>query len=313
MLTLRHPISLLSTLALTLFFLRQSGQKLGRGRGISIGVKPRALVSRSTAQPLRRGFYFALRCEKEGGREDLGEALGFDPDPERERPRRKPKVLPDRPLPRPNRGAPAIIPRDDPDLYDRDALIKRLRKATATTTPGPPPELELRKNITRKLSNLTKVMTELEAIMEGDPRNITILGTRHCNLLHQRIIELVSYALILTGNHISTSGGMGTNFVAIRGALRAENGTSKKLSVVLPQTLKDQPLEVQHLLEKVHNITELKRNDLPLDKASRVCNSELVKYCQELIIFAYHDSETYLDCAAEARSLDKLVTMMYLD
>jgi len=67
------------------------------------------------------------------------------------------------------------------------------------------------------------------------------------------------------------------------------------------------------VLKKVKNVTELKRNDLPLDKASRLCNTKLIEGASELIVFAYHDSWTVLDCAAEARRKDKLVTLMYLD
>eukprot|EP00471_Norrisiella_sphaerica_P008877 CAMPEP_0184498626 /NCGR_PEP_ID=MMETSP0113_2-20130426/39436_1 /TAXON_ID=91329 /ORGANISM="Norrisiella sphaerica, Strain BC52" /LENGTH=348 /DNA_ID=CAMNT_0026886227 /DNA_START=722 /DNA_END=1768 /DNA_ORIENTATION=+ len=247
-------------------------------------------------QPKRRGLPKTIPEER-----PIPEPIPINPDP-------APVEIPSRPEPG---ELPTTIPRegDDPDLYDRDRLMKRLRQGSEYA------ELS-RENMTDvnvTSSNLTQVLLELEAIMEGDPRNIVILGTRHCNLLHQRIIELVSYALVLTGNHIYTSGGMGTNFVAIRGALRAENETQSRLSVILPQTIKDQPLEVQEVLEKVTNVTELKRNDIPLDKASRLCNSELLDQASELIVFAYHDSWTVLDCAAEARRKDKLVTLMYLD
>jgi len=145
----------------------------------------------------------------------------------------------------PDDGLPTTIPRegDDPDLYDRDRLLKRLRNQGNEY-----PELiessrensTIADNVTIS-SNLTQLLLELETIMEGDPRNIVILGTRHCNLLHQRIIELVSFALVLTGNHVYTSGGMGTNYVAMRGALRAENDTASdidsRLSVILPQRI----------------------------------------------------------------------------
>jgi len=275
---------------------------------------------------------------------DPGDDNGFEfePDPlRRRRPKTLPRTLPGGPPPKPKPvtrpitpapveidlperqkqpeigrpfelpSLPSTIPRegDDPDLYDRDRLMQRLRQGS-----NPYPELSranLSESANMSTSNLTQVLVELESIMEGDPRNIVILGTRHCNLLHQRIIELVSYALVLTGNHVYTSGGMGTNYVAIRGALRAENETL--VSVILPQTIEDQPLEVQEVLKKVKNVTELGYNDLSLDKASRRCNSELLERASELIVFAYHDSWTVLDCAAEARRKDKLVTLMYLD
>ena len=37
------------------------------------------------------------------------------------------------------------------------------------------------------------------------------LGTRHCSYLHQQIIELLAYALVLSGNHVFTSGAGGTH------------------------------------------------------------------------------------------------------
>lgn len=58
---------------------------------------------------------------------------------------------------------------------------------------------------------------------QGNPKKIVILGTRHCSFLHQQIIELLSYALVLSGNHVYTSGAIGTHTAVIRGALRAEN------------------------------------------------------------------------------------------
>jgi hypothetical protein len=67
--------------------------------------------------------------------------------------------------------------------------------------------------------------------------------------MHQHIIELLSYALVLTGNHIFTSGAPGTNAAAIRGALRAER--PDLLTVVLPQSLSKQPEETQQLLAQV--------------------------------------------------------------
>jgi len=84
------------------------------------------------------------------------------------------------------------------------------------------------------------------------PRKYVILGTRHGSFMHQQIIELLSYALVLTGNHIFTSGAPGTNAAAIRGALRAER--QDLLTVVLPQSLSKQPEETQELLAKVSGL-----------------------------------------------------------
>ncbi len=51
------------------------------------------------------------------------------------------------------------------------------------------------------------------------------------------------------GNHIYTSGSIGTNAAVIKGALRAN--CPDKLTVILPQSLRKQPAESQDLLKQV--------------------------------------------------------------
>lgn len=158
------------------------------------------------------------------------------------------------------------------------------------------------------------ILQELSAIQQNAPRKVAILGTRHFSFLHQQIVELLTYANVLVGNHIFTSGGAGsgTNAAVIRGALRAEK--PDLLTVVLPQSLEKQPPDVRDLLEKVQNVVEMRENDdLPLDIASRLCNSDILSRCEHLISFAFHDSVVVLEAAREAKSLNKLVTLLYLD
>jgi hypothetical protein len=158
------------------------------------------------------------------------------------------------------------------------------------------------------------ILQELSAIQQNAPRRVAILGTRHFSYLHQQIVELLTYANVLVGNHVFTSGGTGsgTNAAVIRGALRAEK--PDLLTVVLPQSIKRQPPDVRDLLEKVQNVIEMKENDdLPLDVASRLCNSDILSRCEHLISFAFHDSIVVLEAAREAKSLSKLVTLLYLD
>lgn len=158
------------------------------------------------------------------------------------------------------------------------------------------------------------ILQELSAIQQNAPRKVAILGTRHFSFLHQQIVELLTYANVLVGNHIFTSGGAGsgTNAAVIRGALRAEK--PDLLTVVLPQSLEKQPPDVRDLLEKVQNVVEMSENDdLPLDIASRLCNSDILSRCEHLISFAFHDSVVVLEAAREAKSLNKLVTLLYLD
>ncbi|PWA89681.1 hypothetical protein CTI12_AA110470 [Artemisia annua] len=58
--------------------------------------------------------------------------------------------------------------------------------------------------------------------------------------MHQELIEILSYAMVITKNHIFTSGASGTNAAVIRSALRAER--SDLLTIILPQSLEKQPI-----------------------------------------------------------------------
>jgi len=159
--------------------------------------------------------------------------------------------------------------------------------------------------------SVNTILKQLESIQQGTPKNIVILGTRHCSFLHQQIIELLSYALVLSDNHIFTSGATGTHAAAIRGALRAEN--PELLTVILPQTIRRQPREIRDLLGQVQKVIELSHDALPLDAASRLCNSELLSKGDQLIVFAFHDSKTLRETIEEAKAMSLLTTVLFLD
>lgn len=121
-----------------------------------------------------------------------------------------------------------------------------------------------------------------------------------------------AYALVLSGNHVYTSGAGGTNAAAIRGALRAER--TDLLTVVLPQSMEKQTKESQELLKEVEDVISMPQNDeMSLDIASRICNSYLLSLTDQLISFAFHESNTVIEATKEAKKLDMLVTMLYLD
>ncbi|GMH61729.1 hypothetical protein TrST_g13008 [Triparma strigata] len=184
--------------------------------------------------------------------------------------------------------------------------------SSSTTIPTKAPSVGDPQKREKVEYSIDSIMKELKAINQEGTRKYCILGTRHCSYLHQQIIELLSYALILSGNHVFTSGAGGTNAAAIRGALRADESTL--LTVVLPQSLKRQPKESQVLLEQVTNLIQNPKNDdLSLDAASRLCNSELLSQTDQLICFAFHDSNTVIEASREAKVLDKVVTVLYLD
>jgi predicted Rossmann fold nucleotide-binding protein DprA/Smf involved in DNA uptake len=152
---------------------------------------------------------------------------------------------------------------------------------------------------------------ELAAIQQTSSKRIALLGSRHVPITHQNLIEMMSYALVLGGNHLITSGATGTNSAAIRGAMRADPNL---LTVILPQSLERQPRESKKQLEKVIHLVENSENDrLSLGEASALCNREIVSRCQQLICFAFHDSTTLLKTCQEAEEQGRLVTLFYFD
>ncbi|CAL8471573.1 g11115 [Coccomyxa elongata] len=155
-------------------------------------------------------------------------------------------------------------------------------------------------------------LAELIAMQQNGPKQLGFFGTRNMGFMHQNLIEILSYAMVLTDNHIYTSGATGTNAAVIRGALRAEK--PHLLTVVLPQSRSKQPPESQELLEQVQNVIDMPANDtLSLLEASRLCNRDIVGRVQQVICFAFHDSRLLLETCNEAKEQRKIVTLFYLD
>lgn len=161
------------------------------------------------------------------------------------------------------------------------------------------------------ISNIDTLAQELATIKQTGEKRIAILGSRHVPITHQHLIEMMSYALVLSGNKIITSGATGTNSAAIRGAMRAD---ANALTVILPQSLERQPQESRQQLEQVMHLVENAKNDqLSLAEASAICNQEIISRCQQLICFAFHDSRTLLQTCQEAEDQSKVVTLFYFD
>ncbi len=162
-----------------------------------------------------------------------------------------------------------------------------------------------------ELPKVDELVQELATIQQTGSKRIALLGSRHVPITHQHLIEMMSYALVLSGNLLITSGATGTNAAAIRGAMRAD---AKLLTVILPQSLERQPLESRQQLEQVMHLVEKPENDhLSLGEASALCNQEIVSRCQQLICFAFHDSRTLLETCKNAEDQRKLVTLFYFD
>lgn len=140
------------------------------------------------------------------------------------------------------------------------------------------------------------ILDNFNKIQFGGSRKIAVIGTSSLatDSKHEQMIELLSYALVLSGNHIFTSGGGATNSAVIRGALRACN--SNLLTVILPQSLLKQPAEMQPLLSRVVNVEDQPQNDdMDLKEAAAECNIKILGLVDEALAFVHHDSTTLID------------------
>jgi hypothetical protein len=101
------------------------------------------------------------------------------------------------------------------------------------------------------------------------------------------------------------------NAAVIRSVLEVDPA---RLTVLLPQSLERQPAESRDQLEKVLHLVEKPEHDeLPLPMASSLCNQEIIGRCDQLICYAFHDSETLLSSCRTAEDMGKVVTLMFFD
>ena len=150
------------------------------------------------------------------------------------------------------------------------------------------------------------------ATIKQPAKRIAIIGSRNLAITHQQMIEMLATALVMQGNTIITSGGScGTNAAAICGAMISN---PDKLKVILPQTIGQQPSDVQDQLIGVPNIVDHSdRAMMTLADASRVCNREIIDDCNQLICFLSHTSNTLHKAIEYAEENHKVVTVFYLD
>ena len=150
------------------------------------------------------------------------------------------------------------------------------------------------------------------ATIQQSAKRIAIIGSRNLPITHQQIIEALTFSLISQGNTIITSGGSsGTNAAAIRGAMKAN---PQLLKVILPQTIGQQPSDVQDQLIGIPNIIEHPdRAMMTLADASRICNREIIDECQQIVCFLSHTSGTLHKAVTYAEESHKVVTVFYLD
>ncbi len=152
---------------------------------------------------------------------------------------------------------------------------------------------------------------ELALLQDKGKRRIAFLGSRHVPVVSIHLVELIARALAQEGHSLITSGSQGVNAAVIRGVLEVDTSL---LTVLLPQSLHRQVQEIQDQLEKVlHLIEKPDHDDLPLPIASSLCNQEIISRCDQLICFAFHDSETLLTSCRSAEDMGKVVSLLFFD
>ncbi len=161
------------------------------------------------------------------------------------------------------------------------------------------------------LGRVDTLAQELALLQDKGKRRIAFLGSRHVPVVSIHIVELIARSLAQEGHSIITSGSQGVNAAVIRAVLEVQPSL---LTVLLPQTLDRQTPEVRDLLANVlHLIEKEENNDLPLPMASSFCNQEIINRCDQLICFAFHDSETLLNSCHNAEDMGKVVSLMFFD
>lgn len=150
------------------------------------------------------------------------------------------------------------------------------------------------------------------SMLQQKSKVVAIIGSRNIPLPHQQLVEMIAFSLTHEGNRVVTSGGSsGSNAAAIRGAMR---GNPELLKVILPQTIGQQPSDVQDQLIGVPCIVEHPEwSMMKLADASRLCNREIIDEAQQVIILLTHDSPTLQNAIEYANDNHKLVTCLYLD
>lgn len=161
------------------------------------------------------------------------------------------------------------------------------------------------------LDRIDTLAQELAMLQDRGKRRIAILGSRHVPVVSVHLVELVARSLAQEGHNLVTSGSQGVNAAVIRSVLEVDAG---RLTVLLPQSLDRQPKESRDQLERVLHLVEKPEHDeLPLPMASSLCNQEIISRCDQLICYAFHDSETLLASCHAAEDMGKVVTLLFFD
>ena len=161
------------------------------------------------------------------------------------------------------------------------------------------------------LGRVDTLAQELALLQDKGKRRIAFLGSRHVPVVAIHIVELIARSLAQEGHSLITSGSQGVNAAVIRAVLDIDPSL---LTVLLPQSLDRQAPEIREQLSEVLHLIDKPDNDeLSLPMASSLCNQEIINRCDQLICFAFHDSETLLSSCNNAEEMGKVVSLMFFD
>ena len=161
------------------------------------------------------------------------------------------------------------------------------------------------------LDRVDTLAQELALLQDKGKRRIAMLGSRHVPVVAIHLVELIARSLAQEGHSLITSGSQGVNAAVIRGVLEAD---ASCLTVLLPQSLDRQAPEIRDQLDSVlHLIEKPEHDELSLPMASSLCNQEIISRCDQLICFAFHDSETLLTSCRSAEDMGKVVSLLFFD
>ncbi|WP_036914989.1 DNA recombination-mediator protein A [Prochlorococcus sp. MIT 0701] len=161
------------------------------------------------------------------------------------------------------------------------------------------------------LDRVDTLAQELALLQDKGKRRNAMLGSRHVPVVAIHLVELMARSLAQEGHSLITSGAQGVNAAVIRGVLEAD---ASCLTVLLPQSLDRQAPEIRDQLDSVlHLIEKPEHDELSLPMASSLCNQEIISRCDQLICFAFHDSETLLTSCRSAEDMGKVVSLLFFD
>lgn len=161
------------------------------------------------------------------------------------------------------------------------------------------------------LERIDTLAQELALLQDQGKRRIAILGSRHVPVVAIHLVELVARALAQEGHSLITSGSQGVNAAVIRGVMAIDPAL---LTVLLPQSIGRQPAEIRdRLVGVLHLVEKPEHDELSLPMASSLCNQEIINRCDQLICYAFHDSETLLASCRSAEDMGKVVSLMFFD